>query len=250
LYLNDKQKARQFLKEGILSGWEMKSIKRNDYLAILGDDKDWKAIKNEYPILKKQFESNLNESLREQVGKMFSKDQWKAFGALFTFSSKAQDRYAEKRFAPHSEKQIAELSDILENYGYPGEKLIGNDFWMSTILSHHNSISQEYCKKDTLYMSLKPKLENALKNGQISPYEYAVIDEWYRSTKDDKEKVTYGILEPPSQSELSKTNQLRETAYLRPIEIRNKLVDIQEKSGMNFYLQGSPWIEGKIQIRL
>ena len=58
----------------------------------------------------------------------------------------------------------------------------------------------------------------------------------------------YGILNSPSQSESSETNQLRTAAYLRPIEVRNQLVDMEEKTGMNFYLQGEPWIEGKIDV--
>ena len=155
LYLNETKKAENFLRKGMLSGWQMKSIKRNGYLAKLRETKDWKSIKKQYENLNKQHESNLNEQLRKRVKKMFSKDHWKALGALFKFSSKAQDKYGEKRFAPHSEKQIANFLDIYKNYGYPGEKLIGNDFWMSTILSHYNSISQEYGEKDTLYPSLK-----------------------------------------------------------------------------------------------
>lgn len=130
---------------------------------------------------------------------MFLKDQWKAIGALFSFNDKAQDRYAEKKFAPQSERQIAEFSNIFKDYGYPGEKLIGNDFWMSTILSHHNSISQYYNKKDTIYPRLRPQLKDALKKGQISPFEFALIDDWYYSTKSEKKKPTYGILNAPTQ---------------------------------------------------
>ena len=250
LHLKDEQKARQYLKQGILAGWKIKSIRSNSFLSKFRDDKEWKAIKKDYKILRPQYESSYDNNLRKQVKKMFSRDQWKAIRALFTFSSDAQDRYAEKKFAPHSEQQIAELLKILEEYGYPGEKLIGNNFWMSTILSHHNSISQEYAEKDTLYLNLKPKLKQALKEGQMSPFEYALIDEWYRSTTSNGfESGGYGFLDPPSPSELSKFNALRQIIYLRPIEVRNKLVDIQEKTGMNFYLPGNPWVKGRIKIK-
>ena len=82
-------------------------------------------------------------------------------GALFRIGSKSQDNYAENKFAPHSEQQISELRDILLEIGYPGEKLIGNDYWVSTILSHHNSISQAYNKKDRLYPELKPQFDRS-----------------------------------------------------------------------------------------
>ena len=236
LYLNDKQKAIKYLKQGIILGWEMKSIKRNEYLAPLRKDEDWKSIKKEYANLNKQYESKLNQKLRKQVKRMYSKDQKKAFMALFRFGSKAQGRYAERKFAPHSERQMAKFSEILETYGYPGEKLIGNSTWMATILSHHNSISTAYNKKDTLYPELRPKLEDDLKNGLISPYELALIDDWYLTVKYDRKIPTYGILDPPSQSNMPKTNELREIIYARPYELRDALVDIKKKTGMNLYL--------------
>lgn len=249
LFLDMEQKAKNFLLKGIASGWHINSIRQNKYLVKLRKSNDWNLIREQYPSLNKQYESGLNQKLRRRVKGMFSIDQRKAVGALFKFSSEAQDRYAEKKFAPHSEKQIAEFLDILNNYGYPGEKLIGNDYWMSTILSHHNSISTSYNKKDTLYQSIKPRLKSALKTGQISAFEFALIDEWHRATKNDHEQLTYGILEGPLQKDLKKTNRLREAVYLRPIEVHNKMVDLEEKTGMDFYLDGHPWAEGKIELR-
>lgn len=249
LYLKETEKAEDFLRKGIVSGWQMKSIKRNGYLIKLTKTRNWKSFKKEYRGLNEKYRSGLNQQLRDQVKKMFSKDQWKALGALFRFSSNAQARYAEEKFIPHSEKQIAEFLEILKMSGYPGEKLIGNNFWMSTILSHHNSISREYNQKDKLYPNLRPEFKETLKNGQISPFELALIDEWYRLVKNNRQKIAYGIIESPTEANLYRVNELRETVYLRPVEIRNKLIDIQEKTGMDFYLNGSPWIYGKIEIK-
>lgn len=249
LFLDEKQKVKIFLSKAIASGWQMKSIKQNDFLDEFRKSNDWKSIKHQYRRLHKKYEATLNQKLRKKVKKMYSKDQWKAIGALFRFSSKAQDSYAEKIVAPHSEKQLKEFLSIEEKYGYPGEKLIGNDYWMSTILSHHNSISTAYNTKDTLYQSIQPKVKHALEKGQISAFEVVLIDEWYRAVIHDKKRPTYGILEGPLQKDLAATNRLREAVYLRTIEVHNKLVDLQEKTGMNFYLGGHPWAEGKIEIR-
>lgn len=236
LYLNDRQKAMEYLKQGILAGWEMKSIKKNKFLKPLLQGEEWKVLKKEYPILKKQYESKLNQNLREQVKKMYSKDQRMAIKALFKLSSKAQDRYAEKKFAPHSEKQLEEFSTILNDYGYPGEMLIGNNYWMSTILSHHNSISTAYNEQDTLYLHLQPQLMKSLKIGEVSPYELASIDDWYLTVKYDRTKPTYGILDQPSESNMPETDKLRETVYARPYELRDALEEVELKTGMNFYL--------------
>ena len=236
IYVNDKQKAIKYLKEGVLSGWEMKSIKKNKYLDEFRKDKVWKSIESEYPNLNTHYKSALNQKEREHVKKMYSKDQKKAIKALFRLSSKAQNNYAENKFAPHSEKQMAELVKILETYGYPGEKLIGNNYWMSTILSHHNSISTAYNKKDTIYPELRPELMAALKNGQMSPYEFATLDDWYLTSKYDRTAPTYGFLDPPSASNMAETNMLREIIYARPFELFDALVAIEKKTGMNFYM--------------
>jgi hypothetical protein len=139
-----------------------------------------------------------------------------------------------------------ELIKILDDQGYPGEQLIGNNYWMSTILSHHNSISKEYVNQDTLYNFIKPKLIKAIENGQISPYEFAMIDDWYIAVNSGRTQTGYGFLNPPLSSTLTETNKLREKIGLRTIELRNKLVDVENETGINFYLPD--WIKGKIKV--
>ena len=177
---------------------------------------------------------------------MFKKDQGKALGALFRIGDKAQEKYAMKKFAPHSEIQMTKLIKILENQGYPGERLIGNDYWMSTIISHHNSISKSYAQKDTLYSFIKPMLYQAIKEGQISPYEYAMIDDWYIAVSTNRTESGYGFLNLPDQATLSETNLLRHRIGLRSIALRNKLVEVENYTGMNFYLPD--WVEGIIEV--
>lgn len=249
LFLNDKEESKRLLIKGIKSGWTMKSIRKNSFLNALRKSEDWKSIKNEYRKMHDAYLLSLDQDVKGRVKKMYKKDQHKAFGALFRLSSKAQDKYAERKFAPHSERQIKEFLEILLEHGYPGEKLIGTETWMSTILSHHNSISREYNRNDTLYQSFKPRLKIALKNGEISAFSYAMIEEWYRAVIKDERLPTYGILDGPRQDELIRTNKLREETYLRSIEVHNKLVVVEEKTGMNFYLDGHPWGKGKIEIR-
>ena len=47
LYLNDNQKAINYLKQGISSGWKLKSIKKNAYLKPLLKGEEWKSVKKE-----------------------------------------------------------------------------------------------------------------------------------------------------------------------------------------------------------
>lgn len=246
LYLNDKEKAFEIIKKGIATGWDLKSLKRNNYLSDLHHDSEWKLMVEGYPKLRQKYLERIDESTRKEVHKLFKADQRKALGALFRLGDKAQEKYALKKFAPHSEAQLTKLIRIMEDHGYPGEQLIGNSFWVSTVLSHHNSITTAYVKNDTLYNFIKPKLSIALEKGQISPYEFAIIDDWRIAVSSDRTQAGYGYLSPPLSSTLTETNKLRQSIGLRSIELRNKLVDVEKKTGMNFYLPD--WIDGKIKI--
>ncbi len=246
LYLNEKPKAFEYITKGIAAGWELKALKKDKFLAPLQNEAEWKAIEQAYTSLRAKYISRIDEGTRKRVKKMYKKDQWKAFGALLRMSEKAREKYAIKKFAPHSESQIAHLIEILKNQAYPGEKLIGNDFWMSTILSHHNSIAKTYNKEDPLYPSIKTALLEAIEKGEMSPYEYAMIDDWYKAVTSARQAVGYGFLDSPKQSTLSQTNALRQKIGLRTIALRNKLVEVENSTGMNFHLPN--WVPGKIEV--
>lgn len=246
LYLNDNHKAIEFLKAGMAAGWELKDLKKNKFLQKLHKDPKWNTVEQSYKDLHSQFQTNIDEELRQTVRIMFKKDQKKAMGALFRIGNKAQERYGTKKFGPHSESQLFKLIELLNTKGYPGEKLIGNNYWMSTIISHHNSISLAYVQKDTLYNFIKPKLIKAISTGEMSPYEFALIDDWQKAVLSERTAPGYGFLNAPKKKSLKETNQLRQTIGLRSIALRNKLIDVEKKTGMNFYLPD--WVTGKIDI--
>lgn len=246
VHLNKKEKAFDLIKEGMAAGWELKTIKKDKYFSQLLEEPDWEVIEKSYPDLRSEYLARIDHPIRAKVRKMFKKDQRKALGALFRIGDKARERYATNKFAPHSEIQLNELIMILDNHGYPGERLIGNDVWMSTIISHHNSISREYAIQDTLYNYIKPMLRHAMEQGQLSPYEYAMIDDWQIAVSSDRTEAGYGFLNPPNQSTLFETNELRQKIGLRSVELRNKLIEVEQGTGMNFYLPD--WVEGKIRM--
>jgi hypothetical protein len=247
LYLNKKEEALEFIKLGIADGWDLRSLRKNAILSKLQKEPEWKSIEEAYPELRKKYSERIDESTREEVHDMFKTDQKKALGALLRMGDKAQDKYAIKKFAPHSETQLKKLIEILEDQGYPGEKLIGNNYWMATILSHHNSISTHYVNKDTLYTFIRPKLAKAIETGQISPYEFALIEDWRIAVGSERTQTGYGFINPPLSSTLTETNGLRQEIGLRTIELRNKLIDVEKRTGIDFYLPD--WIDGKIKVQ-
>ena len=247
--LKKDEEAALFLKGGIETGWTKKSIKNNELLKAWLDTEDGKAILLDYDKYRDGFEQGVNDTLAAKVHEMFKRDQKLAIKALLRLSSASQDKYAEKKFAPHSEKQMEQLLNIINEVGYPAAKLIGNDMWMSTVLSHHNSISQNYVKADTLFLYLRPLLQEAIDKGEMLPVDFAFIEEWRIATMTEPSEVSYGFLEPPFKEGLMKTDSLRAAIGLRSVQLRNDLVDAQNKTGIDMYLFGAPWVDGKIEIR-
>jgi hypothetical protein len=249
LIVGEMEKTFYYLRAGLSKGWTLKDVKKNKFLAPLRCKPKWKDIKCDYDSLQSVLHNILNDSLREQVQQMFRKDQKKAIGALLRIGQRAKENYAKQKFAPHSEKQMAILSQILVDYGYPGERLIGNNWWVATIISHHNSISKEYVSRDRIYPALKSELLDALKNGEMSPFEFALMEDWKTAVESGHQSTSYGYLGSiESESILHEVNQNRRKIGLRSIELRNALIDIQEGMGMNLYLPGEPWREGKIAV--
>lgn len=127
-HLGDSGKACEFLKYGIAGGWKMKYLKKNKFLKDLRRTKEFESNPQQYDSLRTIYTDRIKSELRWEVRKMSWKDQSKALLAIFRLSEKAQAKYGEKKFAPKNELRLNRLIEIIESDGYPGEKLIGNEF--------------------------------------------------------------------------------------------------------------------------
>ncbi len=246
LYTGQREKALNYLNRGVANGWELTELKKDKFLTMHLDASLWKNIERKYSYLHNKFLDRIDSTLRGKVQMMFTKDQELALNASLIEDGAEQEKFLLEKFSVHSERQLKDLVSILDDHGYPGELLIGNDLWMSTILSHHNSISEDYVKGDTLYASVKPKLLRSLDKGQISPYELALIEDWKQAVASGGTGPGYGYINSPSHSNLPEVNELREEIGLRSVELRNLLIDMEQKTGMSSYLPD--WVDGKITI--
>ena len=245
-HLGFEGEAYEYLRLGITGGWEMKSIVSNEFLKELRHQQEWTVIKSQYDSLRNVFNQNINQEMRAEVRKMSLRDQRKALGAVFRIGSKSQDRFGENNFAPLNEKHMLRIMEFIENDGFPGEKLVGYEPWGQGILSRHNSISQAYCKSDTLYPSLKPILLSSINQGNLSPASFAWIDDWFITVESGWSTGSYGYVKQLKKNEISKSNEIREQIGLRKVETRNQLIDMQNKTQMDFYLPIRPTKNGKI----
>jgi hypothetical protein len=245
VFVQCRSDAVLYVKRAIADGWTPKKIRKNKLARSVLDS----ISKTEVDSLIDRYDRRLNEELKGRVHGLYKEDQRMALKAFLKIGKASRTRFAEEKFAPHSEQQMVQVMDILATYGYPGEQLIGNDYWMSTVLSHHNSISTEYNKSDTLYAHIRPALFAALEKGEISPFELALIENWKVASESNHGKASYGYLGPTLDTTTIKTtNELRRRVGLRSIELRNQLVDVQSETGIDFYLSGEPWQKGEITI--
>jgi len=247
-YQEDTASAFRFIRQGIIHGWTWKSIKKNDTFSSFQDYPQWTKMESDYSALRIGYLEHLNLPLKKEVHEMFKKDQKKALGALLRIGDRAQAKYGEKKFAPHSEEQLKRLNGILDQYGLPGEQLIGNNVWASVILSHHNSISRDYNSKDSLYFNIRPKLMDAFKRGEMSPVVITVIEDWRTAGLSDHRNTKYGFLGSiPDDVTLQKVNDNRSHLGLRSVELRNRLLEVEKETGLNFYLP-KDWQKGEIIV--
>lgn len=249
-YTQNIQLAFDYIGFGVTNGWTLSEIKKHDVLKPLKKAQQWADLEFNYEVLREDFTTRINEPIRRQVEQMYKKDQKLALKYYLKPGDQAKESLINDELIPHTEAQMGDLLEIMNLFGYPGEQLIGNSLWMWTIICHHNSISPDYQQYDDIYPKMKSKLLNAVRLGQMNPYDLAIIDEWYITVKSDSGEKSYGYINPlTSADELEKANELRNQLNLRPVELRNKLVELQEKTKINFYLAGETWVEGKILVQ-
>ncbi|GAB3794863.1 hypothetical protein GCM10028819_09860 [Spirosoma humi] len=236
-YLGKTSQGFSLLQQAIAHGWELKDIKKMSFYDKISAQTEWKTITNQYATSRETYLQGIHLDVRKVVHQLFRKDQRKAFRALFLFTTKARDRYGKRVFAPHSERQVQQLNKIMATYGYPGEKLIGNSYWASVILSHHNSMYGDYVKTDTLYPQMRSRLLQAVDLGQMSPREFARVDDWYQVIKSEGNDNGYGyIRQVETKSEQEQADQRRAQVGISSLEVVRKLLAIERETGLTFYL--------------
>ncbi|WP_258097800.1 hypothetical protein [Marinoscillum pacificum] len=245
-HLGDEYRAFDYLGLGVANGWTLDEIKDHELLKRLKKNPRWIDLEFNYESLRLDYLYRINDSLRSVVKELFKEDQKMAFSYLFKPSEKAKNKFIEEKAVNISEKHLNQLNEIIDLHGYPGEKLIGNSVWSSTILSHHNSLSPEYQQQDQLYPAIRPKLLAAIDNGQLNPYHFAIIEDWYITVKSDRKEHSYGIIHPLKKANLEHADQLRANIHIRSIELRNALIDIEAKTGIDLNLGYGSWLQGKI----
>jgi hypothetical protein len=239
-YLNDTENLFYFLEKGMKKGWTSKEIMKLEILKKYKNDNRWENLHDYRDKLRKDFESSINLELRKEVKEMLNEDQKRAIRVALTPTKNWRERYTNRKFVPNNRAQVRRLNQIIDQSGYPGEKVIGDRSWATVMISHN--------EHDSIYNELRPKLYSAFGRGELSAIELAIIESWRIVVDTDRKEKGFIIWEAEVTSvEVEKGDSLRQSIGLRSIELNNKLIKSEKDLGMKFYL--SPSHGGLVTIK-
>lgn len=236
-YLGDTVNLFFFLEKGMKKGWTLKGIKKISIIKRFKNDNRWQMLKANQDKFKADFENSINMELRTEIKKMLAKDQKRAIRIALTPVKKWRERYTKNKFVPNNRIQVRRINQIIDQIGFPGEKIIGDKSWATVIISHN--------EHDTLYNELRPKLYSAFERGELSAIELAIIETWRIVVDTDRKEKGFVIWnEEITKKEAIKADALRKSIGLRSIELNNMLIQTEKEFNMNFDL--SPFHGGTI----
>jgi hypothetical protein len=239
-YTNDTDNLFYFLEKGMKKGWSSKEIMKTETLKKFKDDSRWKELKDNQDQFEKEFKSSINLKLSMEIKKMFAEDQKRAIRVALTPVKKWRESYTNRKFVPNNRLQVRRINQIIDQVGYPGEKVIGDKSWATVIISHN--------EHDTIYNELQPKLYKSLREGELSPIDLAIIETWRIVVDTDRKEKGFVIWnETISKSDEAKADSLRQSIGLRNIELNNSLIQKEKELKMKFYL--SPFHGGLITVK-
>lgn len=239
-YSNDLDNLFHFLEIGMKKGWTSKEIMKIKTFKKFRNDNGWIKLKANQDQFKKEFENSINLQLRTEIKEMFKEDQKRALRVALTPTKKWRERYTNQKFVPNNRVQVRRINQIIDQLGYPGEKIIGDKSWATVIISHN--------EHDTIYSELRPKLYSAFERGELSAIDLAIIETWRIVVDTDRKEKGFIIWgDEITKSESIKGNSLRQSIGLRSIELNNELIQTEKELDMKFYL--SPFHGGLITVK-
>lgn len=159
--------AFDYLYKLIHKGIEIDYFVDNDYLKPLQEDKEWKKFEEYYINNKEQIDAGFNNELRVELEKIVEIDQKTNIERINDLENKQKAIAFDSVVLANAVK----YKEIIEEYGYPNEELLGierpNASEVSWVLGqHYFGILKNNNLVDTL--NLLPLFTKALYSGQIS----------------------------------------------------------------------------------
>lgn len=239
-YTKDTANLYFFLEKAMRKGWTAKQFLKRETLRPLKSEERFKKLLASESQLKKEFENSIHLPLRTEIKQMLAADQKRALRVALTPGKKWREQYTTKKFVPQNRAQVRRVNQIIDQVGYPGEKIIGDHSWATVLISHN--------EHDSIYQQLRPKLYAVLERGEISAIELAIVESWRRVVDTNGQDQAFVIWEQEISSEqAAHADSLRSSIGLRSIALNNQLLDLEKELKMKFYL--SPSHGGRIIVK-
>ncbi len=211
--IGENKKAFELIRELILNGYEINQLSNNDAFKNIKESTEWKKIESEYGKLHEEYLNSINLELREQISEMKRVDQ------LY----RARGHYDEQKCDSIDIINERELKRIVENYGYPDERIIGgykidNRPVDAGIMLFHFE-DYEYWTKT---------LKELIKKGQAPPRSLGTFVDSYKRRVPEEKKFIYGIYDDVGENQIVDFEQLDERRIsigLAPLSLK-KSVDV------------------------
>lgn len=229
--LQDEKQAFSYLEQLVLKGVSLPYLERQQVFDSLRTTKAWKKFERKYPKNRSKFEETLNKELRADLDELYARD---AYFRLAEGGLRVHGDTIRKIETANVEKLLA----WIEEYGYPGEQLIGVADTLEQ-LPRFSIVIRRQTKARKGY-DFTEILTKAIKEGRLAPQPVAyLLDQQagknlYGSKafvtvkctrcKDEEEKPQRYLVEKITEDELERINSKRASLGLEPLDDYKKKV--------------------------
>jgi len=219
--------AIELLKLAVLQGFEYDAIIELGTFHELQKEPEWLELKEQYPILRKEFFSMINIDLYSELIKMKATDE-----LLRPYS---RDSTARNILMEVYKTNMNKLLNLTAKYGFPGHQAVGAYSEITyTILLHGTSEIEKRKDKHEIDSLLKKEVHE----GNLLPFYFATWKDmglWR-----NKQKQLFGIINQVDENglrqfdpidDITAVDQLRKDIYLESLEDYANRIGIELPSG-------------------
>ena len=207
-------KAYFYSKKAILNGQSDKFLKNKEFKQFRKTS-EYRQLKDSLKFFKKEYALIINNDYKVLIDSLYYVDQ-----RIIRNNRSCKGNYQiDKSILPDNLYELdsvifADLLTLVENYGFPSERLVGPESYRHAFIIFHHNIR---LKKNEKYLDL---LESAVKKGEYMPEHFAWTYDQGLLMKGKKPYFYYGVafLGNLTESEQEEVDKHRKDYGVKPIE--------------------------------
>lgn len=210
-HIGEKEKAFELIRKLLLKGYEINQLENNEaFQSLVGTDK-WTQLEKDYESLYKEYLSSIDLELREKITEMKRIDQ----------IYRQRGEYDQQKCDSIDSINEIELKKIVENQGYPDERIIGG-FKIDNqpvdpgiLLFHFDD-----------YDYWTSKLKELIEKGEAPPRSLGTFVDSYKRRVPEEKKFIYGIYDNSGEESIvdfDKLDERRVSIGLPPMKLKKSI---------------------------